>query len=82
MSMTVAALFVEKNGTYWDLPGVDAWDQERDAFADRCFDLLNDYAPNFKRSVLARQVLTPPDLERIVEPAGGAIVCSDEADGG
>ena len=29
------------------------WDDLREDFADRCFDLLNDYAPNFKRSVLA-----------------------------
>jgi phytoene dehydrogenase-like protein len=50
-----------------------SWDQERDAFADRCFDLLNDYAPNFKRSVLARQVLAPPDLERMFNLTGGNI---------
>src|SRR5437762_8852670 len=31
------------------------WDQLRDPFADRCFDLLDEYAPNFERSVLARQ---------------------------
>lgn len=29
--MTIAALFVERGGVYWDLPGVDAWDEERDA---------------------------------------------------
>lgn len=29
--MTVAALFVERGGVYWDLPGVDAWDEARDA---------------------------------------------------
>ena len=27
----VAALFVEKGGVYWDLEGVDPWDEERDA---------------------------------------------------
>lgn len=27
----IAALFVEKGGAYWDLPGVDPWDKERDA---------------------------------------------------
>jgi hypothetical protein len=27
----IAALFVEKGGTYWDLPGVDPWDEARDA---------------------------------------------------
>jgi phytoene dehydrogenase-like protein len=49
------------------------WDVMRDRFADRCFDLLNEYAPNFKRSVLARQVLAPPDLERIFGLTGGNI---------
>jgi hypothetical protein len=29
--MTVAALFVETGGVYWDLEGVDAWDEARDA---------------------------------------------------
>lgn len=28
---TVAALFVERGGVYWDLPGVDPWDERRDA---------------------------------------------------
>lgn len=27
----IAALFVERGGAYWDLPGVDPWDEERDA---------------------------------------------------
>lgn len=27
----IAALYVEKGGVYWDLEGVDPWDQERDA---------------------------------------------------
>lgn len=27
----IAALFVQKGGAYWDLPGVDPWDEERDA---------------------------------------------------
>jgi phytoene dehydrogenase-like protein len=49
------------------------WDQMRESFADRCFDLLNEYAPNFKRSVIARQVLTPLDLERTFNLTGGNI---------
>lgn len=27
----IAALFVQRDGCYWELPGVDAWDVERDA---------------------------------------------------
>jgi phytoene dehydrogenase-like protein len=49
------------------------WDHIKDAFADRCFDLLNDYAPNFKQAVLARQVLSPLDLERTFNLTGGNI---------
>lgn len=29
--MTVAALYVQRGGVYWDLPDVDTWDAERDA---------------------------------------------------
>ncbi|MGC2463479.1 MAG: NAD(P)/FAD-dependent oxidoreductase, partial [Steroidobacteraceae bacterium] len=50
-----------------------SWDDLRESFADRCFDLVNEYAPNFKRSVLARQVLTPLDLERTFGLTGGNI---------
>src|SRR5436853_520629 len=49
------------------------WDQVKDAFADRCFDILDQYAPNFKRSVIARQVLSPLDLERRFGLTGGNI---------
>jgi phytoene dehydrogenase-like protein len=50
-----------------------SWDDQRDAFADRCFDLLDQYAPNFKGAVLDRQVLTPLDLERVFNLTGGNI---------
>jgi phytoene dehydrogenase-like protein len=50
-----------------------SWDDQREAFADRCFDVLNEYAPNFKGAVLDRQVLTPVDLERVFNLTGGNI---------
>jgi phytoene dehydrogenase-like protein len=50
-----------------------SWDGQREAFADRCFDLLDEYAPNFKSAVLDRQVLAPPDLERVFNLTGGNI---------
>jgi len=56
----------------YKLRGV-TWDDLRESFADRCFALLNEYAPNFQRSVLARQVLTPLDLERTFNLTGGNI---------
>ncbi len=50
-----------------------SWDDIGGRFADRCFDLLEEYAPNFRRAVLARQVLTPLDLERTFNLTGGNI---------
>jgi phytoene dehydrogenase-like protein len=50
------------------------WDAERDKFADRCFDVMNEYAPNFKSSVIARQVIAPPDMERLWGITGGNIM--------
>ena len=48
--------------------------EEREKYADRCFDLMNEYAPNFKRAVIARQVLTPVDLEERFGLTGGNIM--------
>src|SRR3989454_9312813 len=44
----------------YDLRG-ESWDHVKDRFADRCFEVLNEYAPNFKRAVIDRQVLSPLD---------------------
>jgi phytoene dehydrogenase-like protein len=49
------------------------WDAIKDAFADRCFDILEEYAPGFKSSVIARQIVTPLDLERTFGLTGGNI---------
>ena len=57
----------------YQLRGGSTWDDLRESFADRCFALLNEYAPNFQRAVLARQVLTPLDLERTFNLTGGNI---------
>ncbi len=40
------------------------WDDARERAADLVIDTVTRFAPNFKRSVIARQVLTPLDLER------------------
>lgn len=45
----------------------------RDAFADRCFEVLERYAPGISDLVLHRQVLAPPDLERVYGLTGGNI---------
>jgi phytoene dehydrogenase-like protein len=49
------------------------WDQRKEAFADRCLEVLAQYAPNIKRAVIARQVLSPLDLERTFALTGGNI---------
>ncbi len=49
------------------------WDERKDAFADRCFDVVEQYAPGFKSSVIDRQVLSPVDLERTFSLTGGNI---------
>jgi phytoene dehydrogenase-like protein len=49
------------------------WDEIKESFADRCFDLLAEYAPNMKRAVIARQVLSPVDIERTFALTGGNI---------
>lgn len=37
----------------------------KDAFADRCFSIVDEFAPGFSSSVIGRDVLSPLDLERI-----------------
>jgi len=49
------------------------WDDHREDFAERCFDLINEYAPNFKASVIDKQVLAPPDIEKLFGLTGGNI---------
>ena len=48
-------------------------DSTRNAFADRCFDIVERYAPGFKDSVIDRQILTPRDLEATFNLTGGNI---------
>jgi len=54
-------------------PGLSL-ETEKEKYADRCFDLMNEYAPNFKRSVVARQVLAPADIEQRFGLTGGNIM--------
>jgi phytoene dehydrogenase-like protein len=47
------------------------WAERRDAFADAVVQALDVYAPGLAASVVARQVLTPPDLEAEYGLTGG-----------
>jgi len=49
------------------------WEQHKNAFADRCFEIVEQYAPGFRASVIDRQVLSPVDLERTFNLTGGNI---------
>jgi phytoene dehydrogenase-like protein len=66
----VASLFVQH--VPYALEGSD-WETERDRFADRVLTLVDEVAPGFSASVLHRDVLAPPDLERVFGLTGGNI---------
>src|SRR6185437_9576039 len=44
-------------------PGLH-WDQLKDDFGNTVIDTISEYAPNLKKIILHRQVVTPLDLER------------------
>jgi len=48
-------------------------DERRDAFGDAVVDTIARYAPNIRSRILARQVLTPADIERITGLSEGNI---------
>ncbi|ESW28186.2 hypothetical protein PHAVU_003G253700 [Phaseolus vulgaris] len=45
----------------------------RESFAQKCFTLIDEYAPGFSTSVIGYDMLTPPDLERVIGLTGGNI---------
>ena len=49
------------------------WDERRDAFGDTVVDTIAQYAPNLKRIIIGRQVMTPLDIERTVGLSEGNI---------
>jgi phytoene dehydrogenase-like protein len=55
------------------LPDGKSWDDCREQAADAIIDTVNQYAPNFKASILGRMILSPLDLERKFGLVGGDI---------
>jgi len=53
------------------------WDDHRELLGDRVIKKIAEYAPNVPRAVVARQVLTPLDLERIYGLSEGNIFHGD-----
>nr|XP_028950365.1 pyridine nucleotide-disulfide oxidoreductase domain-containing protein 2 isoform X2 [Malus domestica] len=45
----------------------------RELFAQKCFSLVDEYAPGFSSSIIGYDMLTPPDLEREIGLTGGNI---------
>jgi phytoene dehydrogenase-like protein len=67
----VASLFCQHFQRH--LPDGRSWDDVRDEVADMVIDTIDQYAPNFRASVLGRQVKTPLDIERDLNMLGGDI---------
>ena len=67
----VASLFCQHVAP--ELPDGKSWDDYRDTVADLMIETVDRYAPNFKASVLGRQIMSPRDLERTFGLVGGDI---------
>jgi phytoene dehydrogenase-like protein len=66
----VASLFCQHVAP--ELPD-GSWDDHRATVADLMIATVDRYAPNFKRSVIGRQIFSPLDLERTFGLVGGDI---------
>ena len=67
----VASLFCQQFAP--ELPDGRSWDDECEAAADGIIDTVTAHAPNFRASVIARQIHSPLDLERKFGLVGGDI---------
>ncbi|MGD8976255.1 MAG: NAD(P)/FAD-dependent oxidoreductase [Gammaproteobacteria bacterium] len=67
----VASLFCQHFAP--ELPDGKGWDACAAEAAERVIDTIDEYAPNFRTSIVGRMVLTPADLERQFGLVGGDI---------
>ncbi len=67
----VASLFCQHFNP--ELRHGESWDDVKDRVADLIIATVESYAPNFRRAVVGRQVLSPLDLEREFGLVGGDI---------
>lgn len=67
----VASLFCQQFAP--QLPDGKSWDDHREAAADTIVETVTRYAPNFRDSIIARQIHSPLDLERKFGLMGGDI---------
>jgi phytoene dehydrogenase-like protein len=61
---------IDVNSQPYDLAD-GSWEDIRDRVADRAIHKLGEHFPNLPGSILERQVLAPPDLERVLGIWGG-----------
>lgn len=57
-TLTISAKFAPFN------PSDGSWDDESEPFAERILDVLEGYASNIRRAIVARQWVSPQDMER------------------
>ena len=55
-------------------PDAGTLEENKKRYAERCIDIMTEYAPNFRKSVIDYQVLAPADLESIFGLTGGNIM--------
>jgi len=55
-------------------PEAGTLDENRRRYAERCIDVVSEYAPNFRQAVIHYQVLSPSDLESTFGLTGGNIM--------
>ncbi|MDP9189536.1 MAG: NAD(P)/FAD-dependent oxidoreductase [Actinomycetota bacterium] len=73
-SLTDDGSWVMTMFTQYGPPGDEAWAGDaRDRYADACIEHLARYAPNVPGAITEREVLAPPDLERIYGLVDGSI---------
>ena len=68
----VASLFCQQVAPV--LPNGASWDDHKEEVADLMIATVDKHAPGFAQSIIARQVLTPLDLERTFGLVGGDIM--------
>ena len=73
-SLTDDGRWVMTMFTQYGPPDEEAWEGDaRERYGDACVEHLARYAPNVPDAILEREVLAPPDLERIFGLQGGNI---------
>lgn len=55
-------------------PDAGSLEENKKRYAERCIDIMTEYAPNFRKSVIEYQVLAPADLETVFGLTGGNIM--------